>query len=67
MAQKTKRTQRRIDELERNDVEGALNIAKDLLEKSEFTEDIAETLTMLQDDPAEYWEKFSKLQDSLEL
>jgi hypothetical protein len=50
MAQKTKRTQRRIDELERNDVEGALNIAKDLLEKSEFTEDIAETLTMLQDD-----------------
>ena len=67
MAQKTKKTQRRIDGLERNDVDGALNIAKDLLESGDFTSDIGETLTMLQDDPTDYWEKFSKLQDSLEL
>lgn len=67
MAMTSKQALAAIDELDRNDVEGALNIAKVLLENGDFSEDTGETLTMLQDEPFEYWEKFSKLQDSLQL
>ncbi len=42
-----------IQELERNDVEGALRLRRELISRGEWGRDTAEILLMLQDDPSE--------------
>lgn len=60
-------TLQRINALKRNDLEGALNIAEDLLKSSGYTPGIAQTLLMLQDDYEGWIEKLNELEKSLKL
>lgn len=52
---------RAVYKLDRNDLDGALNIMKKLAETGGIPEDLAETISYLFDDPSEYFEKVREI------
>jgi len=52
---------RDVYKLDRNDLDGALNIMKNLAKNGEIPGDLAETISYLFDDPTEYFEKVREI------
>jgi hypothetical protein len=56
---------KKVGELKRNDLEGALESARWYILNGKYDEAIAQSLYMLQDDPTEFVEKLNQLYDEL--
>jgi hypothetical protein len=52
---------RAVYKLDRNDLDGALNIVEDLAKNGGIPEDLAETISYLFDDPSEYFDKVREI------